>query len=393
MTSSNQPSVYKLLPIISTAQSLCLGLIVSVMPVYFTRFVGLSISEFGVGLSLASFASVFIAYAVGFLNDRVSIRGNFATILFIESIAAFLLTQLSSLLSFILIMFIYQSMDSSSSATRNGFIAKYFGQSEQVSVRSSLRVANNIGFSIGAMISGVAYYSGTKVFFTGIFLFSSLLYLIAFGLVLKLPYIEPQSQNNHINFFSSIRNSRFFLFILLNSIICISFPILEVGVPLLIADHNNVSEWFISFMFLLNTIMVVFFQKKIGRFSEKIKDRNAIVSAGILLLISCILLGYSGIFTGYIFMGLFVIIGINHALGEIFQISSAWSISYRLSPKEGYGQYQGLYGISTSIGISIGTLIVTSLVLPAGLSGWTILGMLMLIASILISFLVKSTEF
>ena len=67
-------------------------------------------------------------------------------------------------------------------------------------------------------------------------------------------------------------------------------------------------------------------------------------------------------------MGVLVIAGVKHALGEIFQISS-WSISYELSPKEGYGQYQGLYGISTSLGISIGTLVITSFVLPSGLAG------------------------
>jgi MFS family permease len=70
------------------------------------------------------------------------------------------------------------------------------------------------------------------------------------------------------------------------------------------------------------------------------------------------------------------------SLAEMMQASGSWEISFDLAPDGRHGQYQGFFGSGFTVARMLGPLLVTTLIISWGTTGWLLLGVLFLLAGV-----------
>ena len=72
--------------------------------------------------------------------------------------------------------------------------------------------------------------------------------------------------------------------------------------------------------------------------------------------------------------------------------AGSWEIAFSLAPPDKQGQYQGFFGSSTSIARMLGPLLLTTLIIAGGTSGWFVLGGMFLLAGLAMNPAVRWAE-
>ena len=124
--------------------------------VFFTQIVGISAAQVGLGLSAALATSFVLAVPLGKLADRFGPKqtwavagfagaGLFAVWPFVHGFAAFLAVAIA-----------LESVATAGRAARGAYAIDAFDREERVRSMAYMRASLNIGFTLGALIGGVA---------------------------------------------------------------------------------------------------------------------------------------------------------------------------------------------------------------------------------------------
>ena len=130
--------------------------------VFFTRIVGLSAAQVGLGLTIAGVITFFFAVPLGRLADRVGPKQ--AWMLGAAATAALYLTWplITGFAAYVLMMIALELVDAFGSAGRGAYTLDVFTREERVRSLAFMRSALNIGFTFGALIGGLALATGSN---------------------------------------------------------------------------------------------------------------------------------------------------------------------------------------------------------------------------------------
>jgi MFS family permease len=384
------PSARRLLPTV-VVQSLGFGLLTAIGALYFTRQLGFSLAQLGVALLIAGGIGLCAGVPFGHLADRRGPRGLLIALLAGEGLAVAAYPFVHSWWSFVAALSLYQFMDRASSAVRGALIARLVPGEQQAVVRSHFRAISNIGFAVGASVAGIALHFDTPATYYALLAAAATGYLAAAATLLRCPAVEPVPKHRASAFGVVLADRRYLLFAVMNVVLTFHYAILEVAMPLWIAQHTAAPRYMVSVMFVLNTALVTLFQVRTGRSSDTLAGAcRATLASGALLFACCVAFGASGTATATVAVVVLLCAGLLHAFGEMYQIAAAWTMAYELAPANAHGQYQGLFSTSISAGLMLGSTVVTLLVLPHGLAGWLGLGAMLWITAAASAYYAKS---
>ncbi|MEU9083742.1 hypothetical protein [Streptomyces sp. NPDC048357] len=71
-----------------------------------------------------------------------------------------------------------------------------------------------------------------------------------------------------------------------------------------------------------------------------------------------------------------------HTMGELLYGAGTWALSYELAPDHAQGQYQGMFGLTSQLGIAITPAITAVLIVRYGWVGWGVLAAVMATAGL-----------
>jgi MFS family permease len=351
---------------------------------YFTRIVGLSPTQIGLGLTIGWAVGFVAGVPLGHLADRFGVRGT-AVLLAIgtgAAVGSFLFIRSFPL--FIVAACVYASCQSGLAAARQALLAALVTREERTKTRAYLQATTNAGLAVGAAFGGLALQFDTSEAYLAIFALDAVSFFASALMLLRLPSVAPVPAVAGEPRLAVLRDRPYAWFAFLNMIMLLRMPIISLAIPLWIVERTAAPTWLVSALLVLNTLAVMLFQVRVARQVTDLTSASKIVrNSGVVMLLSCAVFALSDLSSSAWVAAVILIVAASiQVVSEMMQSAGAWEISFDLAPADKQGQYQGFFGTGTAVARMLGPLLLTTLIVGWGAPGWLLLGGLFLLSGL-----------
>ncbi len=329
-------------------------------PIYFVNEFHINIATAGVIMSFYGLGAIIGGLLGGFLSDKISSRIVSSACLLILSAIFFILTKLHIIKLLIIALFIL-------GIASYGFITSNYlwvlaqcdnHEIKRLKAINLLSVASNLGLGLSAIIVSLMASYGFKNI---LILSSTLLFLSAiYFYLIERHSISPTMQNHHTmeNVTTlptdKIKNKKI-IYLVLGCLFLTGLIVFQSSTTYSIYIQKSFPDLGlkgISFLFTLNSFLVVFFQAPIINLLSK-QNKILIIGMGAFLL------GFGRFILSFAFVfSLAILSCLVYTLGEILFFSVAQFVCYQngLENKKGYtlGTYRMVYASSRVLGPAVG---------------------------------------
>ena len=315
---------------------------------YLTKELHFTISQAGIALSLYGVGSVLGSYVGGWLTDRK----NFFYILIFSLIGSGLILLLllfaNTPLEISCVIFAYAFASDIFRPANSKAIAAYSSASNRTQSISLVRLAINLGFSVGPAIGGfVAVYLGYKFLFVIDACTSFAAAIMLYAYLPKITNEKKQDASSILNVksTSAYRDLNYLIFIVLVAFYGICFFQLFASMPQYFDKNCNYSEDAIGLLLGLNGLLVVLIEMPLILILEKRKKIFRYIVIGAL----CLPVSFSFILYGNCLIVWVLLYTLVITFSEMFAMPFMMNYMLSRGGKERQGQYSGLYSIAFGI--------------------------------------------
>lgn len=257
----------------------------------------------------------------------------------------------------------------------NAMVTDMVGPGRRMEAYSLLRVGQNVGWTLGPLISGLLI-----VFIPFSYLFAvAAITCSAVAIVVLMKVPEPsRSQGPHEKFhprdlLKIWHNKLFLIFCLATLPLGIVMGQMSSTFSVFCVEQGGITEAGVGYLYALNGVMVVALQFPTARYINQYRMPFVLATGALLYAVGYFVLGLAT------FSWVLVLSLIITTVGENVVSPSSTNMVAAMSPENERGRYMGAYGIFSSFGWSLGPAM--GGVLYDGLSG-TPLGLWSAVAGI-----------
>ncbi|MFB9905729.1 MFS transporter [Allokutzneria oryzae] len=359
---------------------------------YFTRVVGLSPTQVGLGLTIGWAVGFLVGVPLGHLADRRGPRSTAILLALATAAAISLFLFVRSFAPFLAAVCLYTSCQCGLTAARQALLAGLVPPAERTRTRAVIQAAVNGGIAVGAALGGLALYFDNAAAYMTIFAMDAVTFLVCAVILRPLPEVPPAPGTGPK--LEVLRDRPYALLSLLNMIMLLHIPLITLATPLWIVQYTDAPSWMVSVILLVNTASVMLFQVRVARRVTDLRSAaRSMRGAGVLLLIACAAFSLSALDTSA-WVAALILLGAAgvQTYGEMVHSAGAWEISFALAPPDKHGQYQGLFSNGLAVARVIAPLLLTTLILSWGVPGWLVLGGVFLVTSLAVGPAVRWAE-
>src|SRR5688500_17832499 len=163
------------------------GVFLTGSAVFFTQVVGLSAAQVGLGLTIAGVVTFGLSVPLGKLSDRFGAKRVWAACSAMEAALYLVWLAVGGMATFIAMMIALELVSTTSRAARNAYRFDVFPREERVSSSAYFRAARNVGYTLGALLAGVALATNDLDVIRAVPVITAVLLLFNSLLVSRLP--------------------------------------------------------------------------------------------------------------------------------------------------------------------------------------------------------------
>jgi hypothetical protein len=359
------------------------GLLIVAAPLYFTRIVGLSVAQVGLGLTIGVSAGLLVGVPIGHLADR---RGP------VQTAKAMLLLQFAVAIGFLfihdfvtfVIIAIADTVALNAFLAANGAVLRRLAANDTAGFRALTYAIWNLGIALGTACSAIMIQLDTPAAFYALIIGNAVTFLVAWVILRRLPHYEPLPKPATASRWGVLADRAFVVYTALQSAMVLSGFMITLLLPLWVAFNTEAPRWCIPMFLLINTIMVVLLQVRIGKRVQTIRAGGvAMRRAGVIFLVSCSVIGFSAGVPGWVALILLVAGVCLHTFGLIWHAAATFALTYGLPPEHAQGQYVGFVLIGSGIGSAIAPVLLLGFVMSLGRPGLIGLGVFLALIGLL----------
>jgi MFS family permease len=351
------------------------GLIITAMTLYAIKVVHLTAARSGLALTIAGLVGLLAAMPMGRLADRHGPRDVSRLALLLLGVAAASYVFLAHSFVSYLIVAIVDGAALSSSNTASVALLRRVGGDNATTFRSQASAVLNLGISLGVATAGAAIEINTPNAYRALFLGNALSCLIGVAVLSLLPKYEPLPGAHEESPLAALKDKPFVAYTALSGGMYMQYLVLNLLLPVWVVFHTNAPRWSVSAFVIINTIIVVLFQVRVGKTVQTIGQGGAAFRrAGVVFLLSCSAMGLAAGLPAWGALLLLAGAIVVHTYGELWHGSGMYALDFGLAPPHAQGQYQGLVSMGNFAGQALSPLILIGLVLSAGRLGFVLLG-------------------
>lgn len=357
------------------------GLFLAGSVVFFTRQVGLTAAQVGVGLSIAGLVGLVAGYPVGLLADRLGGRRMLMGLHVYRAAALAAYTLVHSFLGFVVVAALVAIAAGSTVPVLQTLVGDTLEPEQRVTTMGYLRAVQNAGFAIGGLLAAAAIGVDTRTAYVALILVNAASFVVSASLVRLLPETAGTRRVPGARTLGALRDKPFLVLTACNGVLVLHTTLLAVGVPLWILLHTDLPPVVVAGVFVLNTVLAVGLQVPVSATAKTLPGSGtAFRRGGLALALSCALLVASGYRDGSVAVVLLVLAVIALTFGEMLQAAAAWSAGFALAPETQRASYLSVLGMGTSAQSMAGPVIVTAAV-GAGVRGIVLLAAGLVVAA------------
>lgn len=327
-----------------------IGGFVSAFLILYMTTKGYTATQAGMAASAYGIGSISAAALGGYFADRMGRRNTIMLSMFASAATMLVLSQATVLWLVIVLVTLAGLATELYRPASSALIADLVPSEQRVGAFALYRLAINLGVTAGSVVAGILASHSFILLFIGDALTS-----VIFGLLIlfALPAdvrkrAEPSSRQS--NFFQAVLPDRGFLLLLVAGIAVAFVYLQHLSTMALQVQALGLSNAVYGLLLSVNALAVVFLELPISAITRRF-PRPAVIAFGFLL----IGLGF-GLFAFAPTIPLLALAVIVWTLGEIVQGPVTTAYVADLSPAHLRGSYQGVWGMTWSIGLILAPL-------------------------------------
>ncbi|MFJ9566858.1 MFS transporter [Streptomyces fuscichromogenes] len=351
------------------------GMWMTAAALFYTRSVGLSVAQVGLGMGIGAVIGLLAGIPVGKLADRRGPREVYLLTLVAQALGMAAMVLVHSFWLFVTVICLTELASSASKSSRAPLVRGFSGK-DPVRFRAYMRSAVNLAGALGATVTALMVEVDTRAAYDFLVLANAVSFLLAGVVVLRLPSLPPVKPPAKVQGpRNALRDYPFLVFTLLDGLMSFNGKVLSFALPLWIVIHTHAPHWLVGATVVINTGMVVVFQVKA---SKNVDSPPAAARfwrrSGWSFLAGMILISLTSGMPGWL-AALVILVGcVVFTIGELWQAAGAFELRYSLAPAHAQGQYTGVSLFGSSLSGVAAPSILGYLCVTWGAPGWWVTG-------------------
>jgi MFS family permease len=383
-----EPPVRRFL-VVSFIDSLGTGMFLAGSALFFTRDLGLTAGQVGLGLSLAGVTGFVCSVPIGRLSDKKSALPVLVALQLWRGACFLAYPFINGLGMFIAVSCLAGAGEWASAPVVQSLLGSFVPAASRVRAMAAMTLIRNVGFGLGAG-TAAAFVAVSGAAYRGLVLADAASFLLSAIVLLRMRAAgapgAPDAESRAEAPKPRIRpGARFVTLSALNGVLYLHTIVLNVGLPLWIASYTRGPRALIGTIIVMNTVLAAASQIRLSRGVDGVRPAaSRQFRAGWILAACCLLVAVSG--PNRVVVTVTVILAATAALtvGEIYQSVGGWGVSYGFSPEANRGYYLSVYSLGSTCAVIVGPWLITSAVLPTGGPGWIGLAAVFAVAGALV---------
>ena len=377
------------------------GVFLTGSAVFFTQIVGLSAAQVGLGLSAAGVMTFLLAVPLGKLSDRFGAKRVWALSSLVEALLYLVWLVVGGMVAFVAMLVVLELVVTTSRAARNAYRFDLFPREERVSTSAYFRAARNVGYTLGALLAGIALATNSDAVVRMVPVATAVLLLLNATLVSRLPraphHAESESPLETVAHAegggSALRNRGYVMMSIFDGVLATHQVLLNVVIPLWLVEETDAPRVLLAWLFGTNTVMAVLLQVVAARGVVTVADSLRAQRRGaFFFVLSCGIVLVTHDTVGWVTI---VLVWIGHVTvtgAELFNSAGDWGLQAELSDPARRGEYQGVSQLGYTLGSVWAPAAYTYLAMEWGTPGWLLIAAIVLAAAVAIHPAARAAE-
>jgi MFS family permease len=354
--------------------------------VFFTQVVGLTAGQVGIGITVAGLAAFLCSVPLGKLADRIGPKRMWA--LGAGSAAALYAVWplIDGFASYVAMMVTLQLVETAGWSGRGAYSIDVFPREERVQSQAFMRAALNIGFTLGALVSGIALAFDSDDLIRAVPVFTAVMLALNTLYITRLPDAAhdrtPTPTEEKVGR-GALRNRGFLLLNVCDGVLGTNQVLLNIVIPLWLVQETDAPRVLLAWLFGTNTVLAVLLQVRAARGVDSVPTslRAARISMSFFVL-SCFIVLVTDDTIGWVTITLVWLGHVTVTGAELFQSAAHWGFLSELSDPDRLGEYQGAAGLGSTLGEVWAPAVYTYLAIEWGAEGWLVIAGIVLLATL-----------
>lgn len=359
------------------------GLWFTIWALYLTRIAGLPPVTVGAGLAVASAVGMVAAVPLGAFADRAGARPVLVVLTLVRAAAMAGYLAVDGTWSFLAVTVPFTALATGGTAVRTALVTALVTEpAERVRVLARQRVAQHVGYAIGAGLGALVLTADTRWAYTLAIAGNAVSFLVLAGTTLLVPAPARTPATRGRPATRAVLGDRPYLCLTAaTAVLSLCWAMLSAGLPLWLSGRTHLPLGLGGAVVVLSSVGIAVFQVPFARFARTAGQaaRTAVVS-GVVLAASCVLLATT---SGGAGAGAIAVVGLAavlHVVGELGYVAANWGLSVRLMREDAKGAYQGATEAATATVQMVGPGVFTLAVGGLGGPGWLLIAVVFLAA-------------
>jgi MFS family permease len=361
------------------------GMFLTGSAIYFTRIMGLSPTQVGVGLSVAGLVGLVLSVPLGVLGDRLGPGRVYVALQLWRGLGYAAYLMVSGFPGFVLTATAIEIGDAALPAVFQAMVSLAVPEEGRMATLARLRAVRNLGFGLGAVVATGVLALGSRPAFLALVSANAVAVLLG-ALLLRygtgVTLLRARAVTRKLEL---AKDGYYLAAALLNGVLSIHMSLLFIGLPLWLSSHTRVPVVLIGVLVAINTVMAVTLQAPFAVRAERLSGAaDCMVWAGFALAgfsIAAFLMGQVQVVAVAALLAVVAVVMLTCA--ELWQSAGGWAISYELAPPGRQTQYLATFQLGTAVQVTAGPAIVVGLVFPHT-AGWLGLALVTVVAGLLV---------
>jgi MFS family permease len=362
--------------------------------VFFTQVVGLSATQVGVGLTIAGVVSFLVAYPAGRLTDRFGPQRMWATATAVAAVLFAAWPFINSFEGYLAMVIAFEINANAGGGGRSAYILDVMPENERVATQAYIFSGLNVGFTLGAVLGGVALAFDNLTIMRWLPLLTVAISLVNVVFVLRLPRaphtprLRGRGAGVALRGRGPLRNRGWMLASLFNGTMGTHQVLLNVVIPLWLVQATDAPHWVLAWLFGTNTVLCTFLPTFTSRGLETLSDAlRAVRISGAFFVVACLITMATHDTAGFLTIFLVWLGHVAVTGAELYVSSAGWAFQAKLMDPARRGEYGGVAEVFNTLGGRWAPAAFTFLVLswhPSGLpnAGWLVIAAIVVLAVI-----------
>ena len=238
--------------------------------VFFTQIVGLSASQVGLGLTIAGIVTFVFAVPLGRLADTIGIKKIWAIGSAIDALLYATWPLIEGFAGFLVVITLIELAGTAAWAGAGAYQIAALPKEERVRSQAFMRAALNIGFTLGALVGGVALAFDSDSLIRAVPVLTAVV-LVANALwVMALPDAPDADTESPLEGVTTekrgaLRNRGFLALCTLDGVLNTNQVLLNIVIPLWLVQETDAPRVLLAWLFGTNTVLAVLLQVRAAR--------------------------------------------------------------------------------------------------------------------------------